>query len=38
MGLSVKGRIWIKNLYFAKGNGAVRLINEFLANVGRKAC
>jgi len=29
MGLSVEDRILVKNLYFAKGYGANRLINEF---------
>ena len=31
MGLNVEDRILIKNLYFAKGYGAVRLINELPA-------
>ena len=29
MGLSVMDRILVKNLYFSKDYGAVRLINEF---------
>ena len=29
MGLSYEDRILIKNLYYCKGYGAVRLINEF---------
>ena len=29
MGLNVEDRILVKNLYFAKGFGAVRVINEF---------
>jgi len=36
MCLSVEDRILVKNLYFAKGYGAVRLINEFPAKGWKK--
>jgi len=37
MGLSEEDRILIKNLYFYKGYGAVRLINEFPAKGWKKS-
>jgi len=36
MCLSIEDRILVKNLYFAKGYGAVRLINEFPAKGWKK--
>jgi len=36
MCLSIEDRMLVKNLYFAKGYGAVRLINEFAAKGWKK--